>query len=192
MTSNSTKRVQWKLTSLSFWSSWLSFCCSFFCNVAICSRSCVIATTWSELLGIITLFTILGIFSGISDKLIFDSSGRWELLPPLLLDDPEFPILCDGIAFNDASSADRFLCFSLSLSDFFAFANALLYESLQSQQCNFPSTRWSSRLKALTCWQISHFTAGPYLYSDDVHLKIFKTFWKVYKNFYNSLQQKQI
>lgn len=71
-----------------------------------------------------TLLTIFGIFSGTSDKLIFESSVRWELLFPLLLfDDPEFPILCNEIFFNDASSADRFF---LSLSDFLAFANARL------------------------------------------------------------------
>jgi hypothetical protein len=31
-------------------------------------------------------------------------------------------------------------------------------------------------LKALVCIQISHFTAGPYLYSDEVHLRTFAIF----------------
>lgn len=170
-----------KLTSLSFCNNWLSFCSNFFCNVAICSRSWVIATTWSELLGWMTLLPVFAIFSGTSDKLDFDRSERWELFPRLF-DELEFPILCDELVFNDASSADLFLCLDLSLSDFLAFAKARLKDNLQSQQWSFPSTRWSSRLKAHICWQISHFTAGPYLYSEAMHLKmneiINKNVWK--------------
>lgn len=114
-----------KLTSLSFWSRWLSFCCSFFCREAICSRN-VMTTTWSlSLLGTIPLFPVFDIFSGTSDKFALVRSGLCELLLPRL-DGPEFPILWDELVFSEASSAVRFLCLCLSLSDFLAFANARL------------------------------------------------------------------